>query len=184
MAEAEAVFSRALGEKEQRFGREHPALASSYFHLGQIQLRRGHREAAEALFMRANELSANHPGSHQMMESLAFSLRDQDRVDALEQRYLFELESYEIELGSDHPALLHALDNLGLLYRYQGRYEDAIEIFLQVLVIREGQPEQATLAIQQCVEQLVYCYRAEARNDDADALLEQYSDYLDSVSGN
>ena len=176
LEKAEHIFSRALKEKEALFGTDHPSVAASLFQLGQIHLRKGEREYAESLFNRANDISLAHPESNQMLESLAFSLRDRDRVVALEKRYLFELSAYEMELGEDHPELLPSLDNLGVLYQFQGRYDDAIEMFNRVLTIQERLLKPDVSALQRCVDQLFQCYKRAGRMEDATMLASKYSD--------
>lgn len=175
LEKAEAIFTRALEEKETLLGSDHPSVAASLFQLGQVRLRQGDRDQAESLFNRANAISLAHPESNQMLESMAFSFRDRDRVMALEERYLFELSAYEMELGDDHPELLGVLDNLGMLYRFQGRYEEAIQVFSRMLTIQERGTESSAEAMRRCVDQLVQCYRAEDRYEDADALVAKFS---------
>ena len=160
LEKAEAIFTRALEEKEKRFGPDHPTVASSLYHLGQLQLRLGNREHAEALFNRASGISLQHPESGRMLESLAFSLRDRDRIAAMEKRYLYELEVYELELGPTHPELLRVLDNLGLLYKFQGRYDEAISMFGRMLEIQIGEFGENSSATRKCIDQLLTCYRA------------------------
>jgi tetratricopeptide (TPR) repeat protein len=134
--EAEAIFNRALKEKERLFGVDHPSVAASLFQLGQVELKKGRRQVAEQLFMRANAISMTHPESNNTIDSLAFNLRDRDRTLQLEERYLYELQAYELELGDDHPELLMVLNNLGLLYQFQGRYDEAIELFQRIKTLR------------------------------------------------
>lgn len=183
MDEAEAIFRRALEEKERLFGSDHPSIAASLFQLGQVELKKGRRQAAERLLMRANAISISHPESNRMIESLASTLRDRDRMFELEKRYSYELEVYELELGNEHPELLQVLDNLGLVYRFQGRYEEAIEVFSRVLEIQLKDSGSQALVVQNSVNQLAQCYRAMERHMEADALIKKHSEPPNTLSG-
>ncbi len=183
MEEAEAIFTRALKEKEQLFGSDHPSVAASLFQLGQVELKKGRREVAEQLFMRANSISMTHPESNRMIDSLAFNLRDRDRTLQLEERYLYELQVYELELGSDHPELLLVLNNLGLLYQFQGRYEEAIEVYSRVLDIQWKDSNRASSSVRKTVNQLVQCYQAEERYEEANAVMKMHSNSPNLLPG-
>lgn len=183
MEEAEAIFNRALKEKERLFGSDHPSVAASLFQLGQVELKKGRREVAEQLFMRANAISLTHPESNRMIDSLAFNLRDRDRTLQLEERYLYELQAYELELGTDHPELLVVLNNLGSLFQFQGRYEEAIEMYSRVLDIQLEDSNRASSAVRKSVIQLAQCYRAGRRYEEANALMKKHGDSPNTLPG-
>ena len=183
MEEAKAIFNRASKEKERLFGADHPSVAASLFQLGQVELTKGRREVAEQLFMRANAISLTHPESNRMIDSLAFNLRDRDRALKLEERYLYELQAYELELGSDHPELLVVLNNLGSLFQFQGRYEEAIEMYSRVLDIQLEDSNRASSAVRKSVNQLAQCYRADERFEEANALMKKHGDSPNTLPG-
>ena len=122
-AEAERVFQKSLVGKESLFGNDHPAIATTLSKLADLHLQGGRTSSANRFFERATLIISKNPDSLSSLAQIASQLRHRDQVEELEKRLKFELDLYEIELGGSHPELLPSLDNLGLLYKYQGRYE-------------------------------------------------------------
>jgi Tetratricopeptide repeat len=70
------------------------------------------------------------------------------------------LAGREKALGSDHPSTLKTVNNLGMLYRAQGRLAEAEQIHLRALAEREktlGPDHTSTL---ETVDNLGMLYRA------------------------
>lgn len=70
--------------------------------------------------------------------SLAYHFRQDGNYATALPLYEQVLEIYEVELGSDHPYVATALNNLGGLYYAMGQYEQALPLFERVSRMREA----------------------------------------------
>jgi hypothetical protein len=53
--------------------------------------------------------------------------------------YMWALSGNEMHLGGDHPGTLTMMDNIGNVYRIQGRYDEAEELLKRVCVFGSQQ---------------------------------------------
>ncbi len=107
---------------EQRLGAEHPDVAASLNNLAELYRDQGHYDEAEPLYLRS------------------LSIYESIYEKKLGENYEKQLgENYEKQLGENHLDVASCLNNLGLLYKFQGKYETAEELYLRSLSIREKQ---------------------------------------------
>jgi tetratricopeptide (TPR) repeat protein len=162
--EAEAAHREALALKLARYGPLHQHVATSYHHLGKLELEQEHFEAARALFTRSIALRLATLGKDHVRLALARSL----------------LARAELGLGHVDAAAEQARETIRIAehsYGVQfGRYARLSSV--QVLVwLAQGRPEEALKLSQQLLELTAARFgpghyaTAEARSNHALALL-------------
>lgn len=138
-AESEKFLKIALKINERKCGPVHPEAAQSLNNLAVTYSAQGRYAEVQNLFERAlvreRTLGVNHPLVGESLSKLADTFTDQSRyaeAEPLLKRALAILErsrDNQAKVGSlhpnGHPAVAVALNNLGVLYAYQGRYDDA-----------------------------------------------------------
>lgn len=141
----EALYGRALESLETINGLDHPDVANVLNNLAALHQVRGEYRQAEALSRRsvsiledifenkraliaeldADTITALKQIHQQSLTHLATALRSQARYGEAEPLYRRALAIAEDTFGPHHPEAASSLDNLGALYKYWGRYEEA-----------------------------------------------------------
>ena len=108
---------------------------------------------------------------------------DRERELALAQKYLNQAIVLQTQF-QQQDALANSLNNLAVLYEYQGRYNDAEPLYLQSLDIRKRQlgndhPDVATI-----LNNLALLYESQGRYNDAEPLYLQSLDIRKRQLGN
>src|SRR5438067_723910 len=77
------------------------------------------------------------------------------------------------EVGPDHPDVAVSLDNLGELYRMQGRYMEAEPLEKRALAVREKALDPGNEAVAKSLNNLALLYNAQGRHAEAEPLYER-----------
>jgi tetratricopeptide (TPR) repeat protein len=85
--------------------------------------------------------------------------------------YIRSVENLKILLGQEHPDVIQSLNNLGLLYIYQGNYGNAEELLMDVLHRRRKLLPQEHPDTAQSLNNLALLYRHQGRYEEAELLL-------------
>lgn len=158
--EAEPLLVQALAIREQISGPDHPDTVVSLDSLARLYFDQYLYRRAEPLYQRALDIRQQNPNSKP--EEIAQSLNrlglnywymgyrgkeSKERRDEFYEkaRELFSraLPISEEMSGPEDQLTLNIRNNQALLYRSQGKYEDAITINKQVLAIRQGKVDRA-----------------------------------------
>ena len=141
----QGAYSQALSWQEQslsvtreRFGEEHPDVATSLNDLALLYNLQGSYSEAEPLYLQALELYKKLLGEEHLdvatsLNNLAALYRAQGRYSEAEPLYLQALELYKKLLGEEHHHVATSLNNLAFLYHSQGKYSAAEPLHLQAL---------------------------------------------------
>jgi tetratricopeptide (TPR) repeat protein len=104
---------------------------------------------------------------------IAGLLTQQVQLVAAEQIYIFTLAGYEKALGADHTSTLNTVNNLGLLYRDQGKLDEAEKMCQRALAGYEkalGADHTSTL---NTVNNLGLLYRDQGKLDEAEKMCQR-----------
>ena len=150
--EAEAELRGALSARQELLGDDHPAVAASLLHLGELLgVQRGNFDAAEPLLAESVRIrrGAGEEGRLELADSLnAFGRcssrlrRHEAAVAALGEA----LAPHRAALGADHPMVADDLNGLGNAISRAGRPQDAEPLQRQALALRHelfGEPHGA-----------------------------------------
>lgn len=170
--EAEPLFRRSLAIEEKELGSDHPEVALSLNNLGEAVRELGDREEAESNFRRAlaiyhQAVGPDHPDYGMALANLGGILREGDPGEA-ETALLEAVRNYEGNFTSDHPWLASPLHDLGLLYRDQGRLEEAESSLRRALAIRQSQSDDWETA--ETARALAALLRSTGRHQEAQSL--------------
>jgi len=100
---------------------------------------------------------------------------DRERELALAQKYLNQAIVLQTQF-QQQDALANSLNNLAVLYEYQGRYNDAEPLYLQSLDIRKHQLGDDHPFVASSLNNLAGLYRSQGRYNDAEPLYLQSLD--------
>ncbi|MEB3311145.1 MAG: tetratricopeptide repeat protein [Snowella sp.] len=133
---------QCLTLSEQRFGKNHPDVATSLNNLALLYESQGKYGEAEPLYLRSLAIDEkvygeNHPEVATSLNNLAGLYYAQGKYAEAEPLYLRSLEIREKQLGENHPEVATSLNNLALLYKTQGKYGEAEPLYLRSLAIDE-----------------------------------------------
>jgi tetratricopeptide (TPR) repeat protein len=140
--EAVAEARRALALNEEAFGPDHPTVATSRSHVGNVlgDLAK-HAEAEvehrKALAILEKAVGSEHPDIAMARDNLGTALYHLGRDDeaVAEHRKAAELE--EKTLGPDHPRVAMSLNNIGNVLRARGDNEEAQVVLHRALAVFE-----------------------------------------------
>ena len=119
-AQAEPWYAACLNATRQRFGNEHPDVASSLNNLAGLYRAQGRYEQAEPLYVESLELrkrllGEEHPDVASSLNNLAGLCESQGRYEQAEPLYVESLELMKRLLGEEHPSVASSLNNLAFL---------------------------------------------------------------------
>jgi tetratricopeptide (TPR) repeat protein len=142
LAEAEAMYLRALEGYEKALGPDHTSTLSTVNNLGNLYKNQGKLAKAEAMYLRAlkgNEkaLGPDHTSTLFTIHNLGALYSDQCKLAKAEAIYLRALKGCEKALGPDHTSTLSTVNNLGNLYSDQGKLAKAEAMYLRALEGKE-----------------------------------------------
>jgi tetratricopeptide (TPR) repeat protein len=150
LAEAEALYRRALAITEKSFGPNHPHIASVLNNLAPLlkdtnRLRDAETFLRRALSIHEKSLGPDHPEVATNLNNLAELYRAQSRDAEAQPPLERALSILEKSLGQEHPHVATSLNNLAQLYRAQGQYDKAEPLFRRALdiLIRRSDAQQS-----------------------------------------
>ncbi|KAH8586144.1 hypothetical protein B0O99DRAFT_665869 [Bisporella sp. PMI_857] len=138
LAEAEAMYLRALEGKKKALGPDHTSTLSTVNNLGTLYKSQGKLAEAEAMYLRALEgkkkaLGPDHTSTLDTVNNLGTLYKGQGKLAEAEAMYLRALEGKEKALGPDHTSTLDTVHNLGTLYSGQSKLAEAEAMYLRAL---------------------------------------------------
>ena len=183
-AEADAAYGRARAILESVPDVDPEDLAALFHNVGGLAYARGDFETAEPLARRATEIRSRALGERATATLLdrsahAAILYGLGRIYEAEASIRDLLGDLEAALGSDHPEVAVALNNLAAIRLARGELVEAAALFRRVIEIREfrhGQ-DSATLAVP--LNNLARVLALQGRTAEAAALYDRAIDLLE-----
>jgi tetratricopeptide (TPR) repeat protein len=138
LAEAEAMYHRALQGKEEALGPKHTSTLDTVNNLGSLYRDQGKLAEAEAMYHRALQgyeeaLGPKHISTLQTVNNLGLLYANQGKLVEAEAMYHRALQGYEEALGPKHTSTLDTVNNLGILYAKQGKLAEAEAMYCRAL---------------------------------------------------
>ncbi|KAA6408178.1 MAG: Kinesin light chain [Lasallia pustulata] len=142
MAEAEAMYRRALEGKEKAWGPEHTSTMDTVNNLGVLYKDQGKMAEAEAMYRRALECrekawGPKHTSTLDTVNNLGILYADQGKMAEAEAMYRRALKGYEKAWGPEYTSTLDTVNNLGILYADQGKMAEAEAMYRRALEGKE-----------------------------------------------
>ncbi|MEA5468728.1 tetratricopeptide repeat protein [Spirulina sp. 06S082] len=185
---AEPWLEQCLSVTRDRWGEEHPDVATSLNNLALLYQSQGRYEEAEPLLVQSLELSRKRLGEDHLdvalsLNSLALLYQSQGRYEEAEPLLVQALELIRKLLGEDHPDVASVLNNLATLYESQGRYEEAEPLYVQSLelirkLLGEDHPNVAS-----SLNNLAALYQSQGRYEEAEPLYVQSLELIRKLLG-
>ncbi|KAI9685462.1 MAG: hypothetical protein M1822_004593 [Bathelium mastoideum] len=138
LAEAEAMYTRALQGTEEALGPKHTSTLDTVNNLGLLYADQGKLAEAEAMYTRAlrgreEALGPKHTSTLMTVNNLGNLYADQGKLAKAEAMYTRALQGKEEALGPKHTSTLDTVNNLGLLYADQGKLAEAEAMYTRAL---------------------------------------------------
>ena len=142
-AEAEPLFRRSLEIAEKQLGRDHPHVATSLNNLASLYDHMGRYAEAEPLFRRGLEIGEKQLGATTRRsaepEQPGKPVPGHGPIRRGRAARPPQPGGPGEAAGPDHPDVARSLINLAALYRFMGRYAEAVLLFRRGLAILEKQ---------------------------------------------
>ncbi len=134
MAEAEAMYLRALAGCEKAWGPNHTSTLYTVNNLGALYKQQGKMAEAEAMYLRAlagkeKAWGPDHTSTLDTVNNLGTLYSDQDKMAEAEAMYLRALAGKEKAWGPDHKSTLDTCYNLADLFERKSMFQDAAKHF-------------------------------------------------------
>jgi len=167
--------TKCLLAARERFGDEHPSVATSLNNLAFLYDSQGRYSEAEplyieALVMRKRLLGDEHPDVANSLNNLAALYDSQGRYSDAEPLYIEALAMTKRLLGDEHPDVANSLNNLAFLYRSQGRYSDAEPLYIEALAMRKRLLGDEHPSVATSLNNLAGLYDSQGRYSEAEPL--------------
>jgi tetratricopeptide (TPR) repeat protein len=104
---------------------------------------------------------------------IAGLLNEQVQYKAAERMYVRALAGYEKALGPDHTSTLETVNNLGALYRAQGKLAEAEQMYQRALAGYEKASQSETIPALKAVKSLGLLYRDQGKLKDAEKMFQR-----------
>lgn len=174
---AEPLLADALERRRAALGPDHPEVAASLHHVGELRAAQGRYEEAERMHRRELELRLAELGEGRQLvaesrNSLALALYPQSRFDEAEELLRRSLALQERALGGEHPEVATTLNNLALVLRSASRFEEAEALYRQALPILRGRLGEGAPELAACLNNLAQVLRVRGECEEAIGLWE------------
>lgn len=176
--EAVAAFERALGERQELHGAEHPSVATALNNVANARTALGQLDVAiaehqRALAIREKTLGADHPEVAMSLDNLASVLASTGRLDEALASVRRGLALRERVLGPEHARVADSLSNLGVILTELGQADESLASHRRALSIRETAlgPDHALVA--KSLNDIGFALVQLGRWDEAEATLER-----------
>jgi tetratricopeptide (TPR) repeat protein len=175
LAEAEAMYIRALQGYEEALGPDHISTLDTVQNLGILYSDQGKLAEAEAMYIRALQgyeeaLEPDHISTLDTLCCLGDLYRMQQKLVKAERSTRQAMDGYEEALGPKHTSTLMTINNLGLIYADQGKLAEAEAMYIRALQGKEealGPDHASTL---NTVASLGGLYRDQGKLAEAEAM--------------
>jgi len=132
-------FIEQLRIERYYLGRHHPDLASVYFSIGQVYEKNNQSEEAKKCFMEALALLNNHNRKGQLYASVIYNI---GLIHFRQTSYKYAMENFDLAIlehyaayGNYNPVVAEVRMKIGTLQLEIGKLQDAMNNFLEALVI-------------------------------------------------
>jgi tetratricopeptide (TPR) repeat protein len=180
-ADAEQTYRRVIAMREATLGPDDPEVAQVLNNLA-VTYKRQERipEAVDclrrSLAIREAKLGPDHPNVGLVLNNLGNCLRNEKKYAEAEAALT---RARAILETPPHEAFVTALDSFGLRAA-QGRYEEAGELYAQVLKIHEGRPSSNLRELAETCERYADVLYKLQKEQQADALMERVKTLRDA----
>jgi len=176
LAEAEAIYTRALQGYEKAFGPKHISTLGTYNSLGVLYFKQGKLVEAETMYTRALQgreeiLGPNHILTLETVNSLGILWCNQGKLKEAETMYTRVLQGYEEAFGPKHISTLGTYNSLGVLYFKQGKLVEAEMMHTRALQGREEILGPNHILTLEMVNSLSILYANQGKLKEAEAML-------------
>ncbi|MEO0841743.1 MAG: tetratricopeptide repeat protein [Cyanobacteria bacterium J06643_5] len=135
-------YEQCLVTSRERFGEEHPNVATSLNNLAYFYKLQGRYEEAEPLYKQALQMRTKLFGEEHLyvansLNNLGGLYEIQERYKEAEPLYEKTLQIRTKILGKEHPQIATILNNLAFVYKLQGRYKEAESLYKRALKMRK-----------------------------------------------
>ena len=159
-------FVEQLRIEKYYLGSTHPDLASVLFSIGQVYEKNDQLVEGKKCFMEAFALLNNHGTKGQLYASLAYNIglinfRQTSYKDAMEQ-FDLAITEYYAAYGDFHPAVAEVRMKIGYLQLEIGKLQDAMNNFLEALVILRIVLGNENCKVAQCLYGIGLIHEAKA----------------------
>jgi tetratricopeptide (TPR) repeat protein len=173
--EAFPYFEQCLSLSEQRFGPNHPTVATSLNNLAELYRAQEKYEEMEPLLKRSlaiweKQLGENHPLVATSLNNLAALYRTQGKYAEAEPLYMRSLSIDKKVYGENHPDVAQSLNNLAVLYFSQGKYIEAEPLYKRSLSIKESQLGENHPSVATSLNNLALLYKSQGKYAEAEPL--------------
>jgi tetratricopeptide (TPR) repeat protein/transcriptional regulator with XRE-family HTH domain len=173
--EAEPLLQRAVANREQLLGSNHPDVARTLYYLAELYGTQGKYQEAEALhqrvlMIREQVFGKEHQEVAQSLMNLAWLYYAQAKYDEAEPLMQRVLDMRKKVLGPTHPDVAHSLSHLATLYTSQGKYEQAEPLLLLALDIQGQEPGPTHLDMALSLNNLASLYEDQGKYEQAEPL--------------
>jgi tetratricopeptide (TPR) repeat protein len=181
-ADAEQTYRRVIAMREATLGPDDPEVAQVLNNLA-VTYKRQERipEAVDclrrSLAIREAKLGADHPNVGLVLNNLGNCLRNEKKYAEAEKTLT---RARAILETPPHEAFVTALDSFAGLRAAQGRYEEAGELYAQVLKIHEGRPSSNLRELAETCERYADVLYKLQKEQQADALMERVKTLRDA----
>ena len=177
-SEAEPLFQRAWGIREQGLGPHHLQVAAPLNSLANLYRKQGKYEEAEPLLQRAwrireQGLGPHYPQVAQSLHNQAELYLEQGKYEEAEPLFHRAWRIWEQALGSHHSQVGYALYGLASLYDRQGKYEEAEPLFHRAWCIWEQGFGPHHPQVGYALYGLAILYSKQGKYEEAEPLLHQ-----------
>jgi tetratricopeptide (TPR) repeat protein len=174
-AEAQRLYRRSLALLAELIGKDHPTYAVVAANLGMQYADHGENSKAEAMYRQAiaiydRTVSPDDQRLALARSLLAAELIHKHRYDEAEQLLNLALSAFRKDPRTGKLREAIALNNLGVLRRYQGQLEAAIRYFEESIAILESVCGPDHPMLLRSRSNLAMMYGKVGRKDEADAL--------------
>ncbi len=181
-------LNKSLELTTNKYGEDHPDIATCYNNLASNLKARGKYDEAESLYqksldIRQRVLGEGHPHTASSYNNLASNLNAQGKYDAAEFLYRIGLDINRRVFGEDHPDTVTSYSNLAFNLYTQGKYNEAEPLCRKSLdirqrVLRKNHPDIAT-----SYNNLASNLNAQGKYDEAEPLCRKSLDINKRVFG-
>ncbi|MCL2712556.1 MAG: tetratricopeptide repeat protein [Methanomassiliicoccaceae archaeon] len=135
-------YFKALKDKENKFGTEHPSIAPTYTGIGNVYSDKGEYDKAVEYYIKALKVSGrmsgiNDPSIATTYNNVGIAYSEKGEYDKALQYYKKALDIRERVLGNEHQDTAMTYNQMGNAHSDKGEYGKALECYEKALKIRE-----------------------------------------------
>ena len=138
---AMALFQRVLRINEEKYGENHPDIATSLNNIGMVYAKQSDYGRAQCYYNKALKiqtelLGESHPDVAASLNNIGIIYTKRGDYDRAHGYYIRALKIQTELLGERHPDVATSLNNIGMVYTKRGDYDAALKYLDRSLMIR------------------------------------------------